>query len=258
MAASEQQSGARRREFYQIGGSALLVLLGVWIGALIFSPQGDDYWLNITTEGLGVAVTILVLNRFAAVREEWREQERLKKRLVREASSSSNETAKAAIDWLRYENWLIGEDGLLCGVSLARASLKNADLWKANLRDADLREADLTGAELSNVDFSRANLREAELCHAMLKHANFHEATLRNTRLMGAILRHARLQGATLRGANLTEADLTGADLCGANLRAATLTGVQGLEKAIFDTETILPDGTPYHHGVDWAIFTAS
>lgn len=244
----------RHRAVLQIGGGVAVIMAVTAVGALIF--QGQGYWLNVLTEGLGVGVTILVLNRLAAFREEARETARLQRRLVREASSTSNETAKAAIDWLRAEKWLIGEAGLLQGVDLSRATLQDADLWKANLRAATLRETDLHRAELSNCDFTEANLRQADLRETSLKHANFDQATLRNARLNGANMRYANLRGANLRGADLTGADLQEADLTGANLRAANLTNAKGLATARCDEETCLPDGSYWLAELDWVSYT--
>lgn len=245
----------RHSAFVQIGGGAALILLGMSIGALVFASDPAGYWMNILTEGLGVGVTILVLNRLASFREEAREIARLQKRLVREASSSSNETAKTAIDWLRAEHWLIGAEGLLTGCDLSRATLQDADLWKANLHGATLRETNLHRAELSNVDFGEANLREADLRQTTLKHADFTGATLRNAQLREANLRYALLRDANLRGADLCEADLLQADLRGATLRAAKLNGAKGLDQALCDTQTQLPDGSYWSDGMDWSPF---
>ena len=73
------------------------------------------YLMNTFTEiigfVLGVAITVIIVDR----RAERRETERLKQDLVRRAGGRSNESAKEAIDYLRYQEWLTGEDGLLRG-----------------------------------------------------------------------------------------------------------------------------------------------
>ena len=203
------------RGSYELTFGVMLVLLGIWIGSLFFAADAG-YGTNLYTEALGVLVTIAVLNTFARQRE----QAQLKNRLVREAASRDNSTAVSAVDWMRHEDWLTGDDGLLKEADLSNANLENADfgreanlpganLWRANLPGADLFQANLPGAKLSFVNLTGADLRGANLTRADLTFAN----------LTGADLTFANLTGADLKDANLTDADLTFANLTGADLK---------------------------------------
>ena len=122
--------------FVFVGLIALAVFVLGWIG-------GSDYVTNIYTELIGViisiGVTVVIVDQFyerrdrerekeQAQREEERRTEELKRRLVRDAGSRSNDVAIAAIDELREREWLEGDKGLL----------KGADLWKTNLKGAFL------------------------------------------------------------------------------------------------------------------------
>ena len=106
----------RFAQVYKIGGGLFLVLIGVWIGSLLFT---EGYATNIYTEMLSIFVTILVLDRL----NEWRNTQQLKRQLTREASSRDNSTALNAVDWLRAEKWLTIDDDspLLMRAKLSRA-----------------------------------------------------------------------------------------------------------------------------------------
>jgi uncharacterized protein YjbI with pentapeptide repeats len=291
----QEYSSDQLRTISQLGGGVVLLLIGVYIGARLFSGENpviqDEFWTNVFTEGLGVAVTVLVINRLAARREI----RRLKDRLVHEASSQSNERAKAAIDDLRHYGWLTGEDGLLKGADLERANLAGALLEDATLTGADLEDATLTGALLSEANlagiaFPGANLTSASLRGATLTGANLSRATLTGAnlsratltgtnlqfaRLTNTFLREANLTGTDLRGANLTgahlgfanltdanlaimkltDAELIRTTLTGANLSRANLIGAD-LTDAIFDKNTTMPNGEKWHAGMDLAMFT--
>lgn len=232
-----QQIHQRYARFYQVSGAVALVLIGVWIGSLLF---GEGYAANVYTEVLGVLVTIAILDRLNV----WRENQRLKMRLVRETGSQSSETARVALDWIRAEGWLAGEDGLLQGAMLDGANLEDADLQHANLNATQLRSANLKGAHLENANLSEAQLKTANLDGAFLQYANLEGANLgtaklpdshlRMARLANAHLRYADLQRANLRSANLVEAHLQGANLSDAHLGNADIRGAH-LADAILD-----------------------
>lgn len=216
--------------------------------------------------------------------------------LIRRTRSSANDIAKDAVDELRERELLIGKRGVLAGQRLREANLVEARLVEANLRKvnlykadlhradltrADLQGADLTGATMYNTRLNKANLQDAQLSDANLHSASLGSTDLRNANLQGADLHMAeiwgaKLEGATLRGANLNSANLNGAhmtdsDMSRADLRAAKLDGANfagvdlqqtllrgasGLDTAIFNEETLLPDarivavdedGTPQH-----------
>ncbi|MCY4018159.1 MAG: pentapeptide repeat-containing protein [Chloroflexi bacterium] len=204
---------------------ALIVLaifvLG-WIG-------GADYVTNIYTEIIGVVIsigfTVVIVDRFYERREREREQEQaqreeerqtaeLKRRLIREAGSRSNDLATTAVEWLREKNWLTGDKGLLKGAKLTNANLKGA-----NLEDANLQQSNLMAAELQDAEFYYAKLQGTVFLQANLQRTKFYKA-------------------------NLTRAVLINADLTGASLLGADLTG------AVFVGAT-MPDGEEYYEGMD-------
>lgn len=94
------------------------------------------------------------------------------------------------------------------------------------------------------------SLRGAYLSGANLAGANLQDADLQNVLLIAATLDGARLHGASLRGSHLWRAKLRGAEFLGANLLDANLEEAD-LSGAVFDTHTMLPDGTYWRPGVD-------
>ncbi|MEO1287332.1 MAG: pentapeptide repeat-containing protein [Chloroflexota bacterium] len=212
------------RDFYAIGSGLTLVIIGIWIGSLLFT---DGYGTNLYTEGMGVLVTILVLDRI----NQWRERQNMKKRLIREAGSRSNELAIGAVEWLRAEDWLVGENSLLRGAHLWSALLDNANLSDANLEESYLRDASLRGVDLRGANIREANLRQVNLSGAQMGDADLQAVNLHNSNLTNAVLLRA----------NLRNARLTYVDFSGANLKDAILEGAD-LSNAIFDERTVMPD----------------
>jgi uncharacterized protein YjbI with pentapeptide repeats len=234
----------------------LFVFAGWMFGLLTFPLLQliDTNWrgllYNLVPEAVGITFTVLILNRLA----ENRARIELQKRLVREAGSQSNETVKAAVEWLRAEGWLTTKDSiaLLKKAKLSHAKLQQADFWQANLQAADLRFANLQAANLWAANLQRVNLFVADLQAATLEQANLQGAylgqanlqggDLRETNLQGADLREANLRGADLREANLQAATLWRANLQGTNLGGVNLIGTKDIETATFDEKTVLPD----------------
>ncbi len=101
-----------------------------------------------------------------------------------------------------------------------------------------LCSANLCRARLSNANLHRANLPGVKLSYARLSYARLSYARLSYADLSGAELSYAELSYAELSGAKLAFANLSGAKLAFANLSGADLS------EAIFDTATVLPDGT--------------
>ncbi len=57
------------RMFYRLLGAALLVGIGVLVGGAIFADRAVDYQINLFTDVISIAVTVLILdelNRGAA------------------------------------------------------------------------------------------------------------------------------------------------------------------------------------------------
>lgn len=188
--------------------AALLLLIVIWFGAHFFPPD-SGYWTNLFTEGISIGITVLILDRL----NEFRSEQQLKRRLIREAGSQSNETAKAAIDWMWHEGWLSDEDSLLIGSNLSRA----------NLSGAILRDANLSGAKLPNGNMMNANLDGANLSGVEMPYGKFIDATLRKTCLKGANLQYADMRQASMIRVDLSEADLWQANLKKSNLFEANL-----------------------------------
>ena len=211
----------------------LLLITGWVIGLLtlpalkLITSDLSTLLTNLVPEAFGIVFTVLIIEKFA----DNRATEALKKRLVREVSSESNEIAKAAVDWLRAEGWLTGDDGLLKGANLWRANLRGARLqganlqgtnfWRANLNGAKLRGANLNGADLGRADFSEADL---------------YEATLQSSKLHGT-----NLSSSNLAKSNLQDAYFYDTNLSGSNLWNAILIGTKP-HYAQYDEKTALPD----------------
>lgn len=239
------------RLFYELLGGAVLLSIGVAIGAGFFDRNNrNDYHMNLATEALGIVATVFIINRWYAHRdrERARMQERketeihteeLKRRLVREARSGANDVAIRAIERLRENGWLVGHKSLLKGENLSDANLHQADLRYANLRRANMEYA-----RLQNSDMSNASLRQVSL-----RGANLRGSYIFSARLHGAELGFANLQGAKLTGANLRRAKVRHADFRGAFLIGTNLCGVMWYR-------TIMPDGTQWSSANDLGRFT--
>lgn len=179
------------RWLYIIAG----LLLGILVTPALEQITGNLNELigNLVPEAIGIVFTVLILDRLASNRAT----EELKKRLVREAGSQSNETAKAAIDWMRAEGWLTIDDDIQL--------LKGANLSEANLEGANLRYAHLQDSYLFMANLQSARLRFANLQGANLQAAYLEGADLRDTNLEGANLELGNLKGASFGGANFDE-----------------------------------------------------
>jgi hypothetical protein len=186
------------KTFYQGSGRLLLVVFGILVVKAIFQNDGD-FIKNLSMETLSIAATVLVLDwlaerraeRRADERRQQREIEEAKEQLVMEARSQSNETAKNAIETLRYKGWLRGENGLLKYGKLENAHWYGVRLRKANLEGANLRNANLQGAELTlsnmkNTISRRINLRDALLTSTKLQAADLKDAELQDAKLFEA------------------------------------------------------------------------
>ena len=201
-----------------------------WSGLLI------DLYANVGSELSGMAITILLIDRFAVRREN----ERLRRQLVRELGSNNvGLTARAALE-LEAQGWL--DDGTLDAAMLSGASLAGARLEGARMPGAMLAGADLTRANLSRALLPGSNFVEATLLMANLEMADLAGASLLRANLCGADAGLAGFAGASLAEADLTGADLTGADLCRADLRGAVLKDAR-LDGVLWDAATVWPVG---------------
>jgi len=206
-----------------------------WAGLL------DEVYANLGIELAGMAVVILLVDRFASRREDARQR----RQLIRElASADRGLTARAVLE-LEDQGWL--HDGTLAGAQLSGAFLAGARLERAFLDRAALAGADLAHANLSGARLRQANLTEARAEAVNLEMADLTGAVLLQADLRGADAALGVFEGADLAGANLTNADLTGADLREADLRGTDLTlcrlGQARLDRVRWDHATRWPAG---------------
>lgn len=146
---------------------------------------------------------------------------------------------------------LPGRPGLFRGVSWAVLTtvvffvdfgFVSALRWESDLRGDSLeRKAEAVSrlARLGQRGFSRKNLEGVSLRATDLGSADFQGASLRGSDLSGAFLMEARFAGA-----DVTDADFTSADLRGADLDFAI-----GLEQALCNRRTLLPEDFQCRHG---------
>ena len=199
----------------------------------------SSFWRNLFTVVFevmfGASVTVLVIDRF----NEYRATENLRQRLIREAGSRSNDIAISAIEWLRRERWLCGDDGLL----------KGEFLEGANLRDANLTDTNFEGANLSLSFFQDALLKNVRMRGANLFDASFQGAVLFNADLTSTDLRMAQLGGSILEGAKFQDANMKYVDLQGALLDRNDFGGATLPDGMTFDDDTDMRKYTdPNHH----------
>jgi uncharacterized protein YjbI with pentapeptide repeats len=176
-----------------------------------------------------------------------------KQRLIEQMGSSDNQAALQAVEKLKDAGWF--RDGSLVGINLSRANLQGAALARANMERAILQAANLSKAYLGETILRAADLREAVLCDANMREVILREATLTAADLRRVYLAVSDLVGATLNrvrfdGANFWQTRLYGADLSSASLAGASF------YDARFDSETRLPDGSPWTPDADLARFT--
>jgi len=204
----------RHNVFYEMLGAAAILLVFIKIGEHIIFETENGFHLNLFTDGVALAATIFMVDRFY----RYRDKSSLQNRLVGEASSRSHDIAISAVEWMEREGWLRGEDGLLKG-----ANLREARLWDARMDGANLEGAILDRAVLCKAKLKCADLRSACLKFAKLHDTKLNKADLQNAKCHGVELPDARLDGACLEDADLSYACLEGASLQGASFRGTDL-----------------------------------
>lgn len=284
------------RFFYRILGGALLVAIGVLIGASLFAEKQFDYLMSLFTNVLSIFVTVFILDEL----NRWRQHKQEQNRLIREFGGQSNETAKRAIDELREQEWATGEKSLLQARNFRYSNWLGLDLWNVNLRGALLRHSNMAHTVLWHTDLRGADLRGANLEHAKMAevildpdtvlpdgthwteavdlnqftdptHKNFwhgynlNAKNLQGNQMSGFNLKRAAMRSSDLTNANLQDAKLNLAilflaDLTGANMEGAKLVGAElgnaNLTNTQFNEDTILPDNSHWSHDTDMTRFT--
>ncbi len=177
---------------------------------------------------------------------------RSKSALIQQMGSSDNKQVLKAVELLKAKGWF--RDGSLHAAQLEKANLRGAALAKAEMQRANLRGANLTKAYLGETLLKSAVLAEAILHEANMRSVILTDADLSGADLSRAYLPQAQLTGAILAGATLHATNFWQADLSGANFHRAAMNGVIFFETR-FSEQTILPDGTFWTSGTDWARF---
>lgn len=202
----------------------IMALLSSLVG-LALTRDFTGWLLNFSTELLGAVLTFVLIDQIIGGEEK-------KSSLIARLRSRSNDETENTINELRRHGWLT--DG-----SLQEATLQSANLKRVNLHMADLRKADFLQAQLMEAVLNYAKLQGARLVEAQM-----HQCELQWAKLQGANLNGADLEEANMYCADLQYANLTGANLSSANLREANLLGAVIANTTIFNSRTVLPDGT--------------
>lgn len=213
--------------------TSLLLVGGLYIiGRLFLSLQGMDE--GLFTEVVGIVLTVLLIDGLRNIGSDIE----IRESLIRRAASTSNETAKAAIDELR-------KIGLI-----DRGVLRGADLSGAVLTGAVLTDIDFTNSDLSQAEFPKADFGRSKLVRVVFKKSTFIETKfdtstiLQNANFTGAKLQNClfnanrNLKGVIFIDAELNEINFDETDLSNAQFGNTTLiaTSFRGstLSEAIF------------------------
>ena len=215
-----------------------LYAVGGFLLGLLAYPAGDrlisDLFVllgDLVPEAVGIVVTVFIIERFNANREESRRIRERNERLVREIGSRVNDIAKQAVDEARKLGLLYSGSQMLKGVNLDLA-----DLEDTNLSGLDLKDNHFDLANLNRVNFSYANLKGAYFFRAKLTDADLSMANLFSVYARLADFNGADFQNTNLQHAKLTESNLCNVNFCGANLVNALISGIE------MNENTILPD----------------
>lgn len=193
-----------------------------------------DFYANLSTEFIGIAITVLVIDQLY----ERSKIQKIKEQLIRQMGFADNDLARLAVDELRIY-------GSLGDGSLRKVSFCQANLSRALLFSADLEQSDFSRAILHNADLKWSNLQNANLNSAFLENSLLIGANLSGSCLSQAILRGAYLIDTNLQNADLQGAVLTCACFWGANLRGALVSEAQ-LRETIMLSGAVMPDGSIY------------
>jgi hypothetical protein len=150
----------------------VLAILLLVVGIKLLPYSWDEAKANLSDELIGMAITVLILDRLYSIRDEQRE----KRRVIQQMASPSNEFALHAVNIADNEKWLF--DGSLRRANLSLANLKGALLWGTKLEDA----------RLASVNLENANLRECQMQNTYLAKSNLKNSDLRDANLFQANL----------------------------------------------------------------------
>jgi hypothetical protein len=179
-----------------IGRVGLILLLIVLPGIIITHRNNNlgtinlrlllgEAYNNMIWEILGVAFTVLIIDKLYQTQQERQE----KKELILRLQSRDTRMVAEAANVLRTRGWLAA--GALCHTNLNKARLRGLNLRLADFSDADLKESSLDETDLAEAKLERTNLQQANLRGANLKSADFAGADLKEANLSGAKLDEA-------------------------------------------------------------------
>jgi uncharacterized protein YjbI with pentapeptide repeats len=182
-----------------------------------FRQFTKDYYANISTELISIAITVLVIDKLALRQKNFDEYKQLKDDLIHQVRSQINADAIKAIEKLAIHDWLF--DGSMEGVDLNHANwqgvkqLENAYLKNTKLRGANFRKARLYRINLVNADLRWAKLQDALIFKSNLKEAKLIGADLSGAYVFKADFRNALCIDLKLRNANIWETDFEGSNI---------------------------------------------
>ncbi len=151
---------------------------------LDFKTVANDLYINLSSELIGIAVTVALVDLLASIRQQYTE----KQLLIHQLTSPNNMFAIEAARILENKGW--HRDGTLWRKNLHFANLSNAHLRDFEFRNSILDKSNLSNSDLGTTNFTKAGLRLVNLTAAQLA---------------GTILRGADLTGANLRNASIVD-----------------------------------------------------
>lgn len=169
---------------------AFLLLLGAFLIYIVgyqanhntqvmLSVVLNDFYVNLSSELVGIMITVLLIDTFSAIRQTRQEKESL----ALQMASPNNMFALEAIRILKSKGW--HRDGTLWHRNLHYANLAHADLVEVEFRQSILRGANLSDTDCSATHFGHCNLYAVD----------FENANLTGTVFFGADLSEANLRG---------------------------------------------------------------
>jgi hypothetical protein len=272
--------------------ATILLLVAVFSVVLSLVTQSDlqlgDLLLNFGTEMLGAFATFILLdlmlqsqrerelhkqvaqrrrklNRLNAIEEARKEAERKKKARIEATiqlmQADETEVRNAILDKMRQLD--LFTDANLTGVNLEGAPLigavlRNTNFWHANLKRTWFTYADLRGAHLKHANLQNAYLDYANLQNTFCWYANF----------SGASLREANLEGVEFVDPDWKKLPAFAFDKLAKQGRIEMDDDTSSEEMkllgeltaqiwhAVFDENTILPDGQKWNPNIDLKRFT--
>lgn len=223
----------------------------------------NDFYANTSTELGSIAITVIIIDKLARRRDRLEKQEEEFNKTVQKLKSSVNSLALEAMEELWTKGWLT--DGSLHGQDLSRADLRGADFGHADLtrvRFSDQRYGEAKFDETTRLPdntFWKADTDMSKFTDP--KHPYYWRGyTLWKTYKQNEDYRNSNLYGANLKHSTLYRVNFSGADMRYSNMQKANLSEANlmnaKLSNALFDENTILPDGKKWTPETDIQRYT--